>query len=67
MPWLSYLNSERAANVVVPPEIKTERTPDGGLLMIAAETRFDPTNVEHMRPSRLMARIMIDHAADPVW
>ena len=67
MPWLSYLNSERAANVVVPPEIKTERTPDGGLLMIAAETRFDPTNVEHMRPSRLMAQIMIDHAADPVW
>jgi len=67
MPWLSYLNSERAASVVVPPEIKTERTPDGGLLMIAAETRFDPTNVEHMRPSRLMAQIMIDHAADPVW
>ena len=67
MPWISYLNAERAANVVVPPEIITERTPDGGLLMIAAETRFDPTNVEHMRPSRLMVQIMDEHADNPVW
>jgi hypothetical protein len=65
MPWISYLNADRAAKVDVSPEVATERTPDGGLLMVATEERFDPTNPNHMRPSRLMAQIMIDHAGDP--
>ena len=67
MPWLSYLCAERAARVDVPPEVMTERTPDGGLLMISAEERFDPTNRDHMRRARLMAQIMIEHGGDPDW
>jgi hypothetical protein len=65
LPWISYLCAERAAKVDVPTGVKTERTPDGGLLMIATEERFDYTNPEHMRPSRLMAEIMIEHGGDP--
>ena len=60
MPWMAYLNAERAVNLTPPHDILTERTPDGGLLMIAAETRFDPTNHEHMKRSRIIAEIMIE-------
>jgi hypothetical protein len=67
MPWMSYLCGERAARIKLPDEIRTERTPDGGLLMIAAETRFDPTNREHMARSRILAEIMIEHGGDPAW
>jgi hypothetical protein len=62
MPWMSYLSAERAAKVKAPAGIVTERTPDGGLLMIAAETRLDPQNPEHMKGSRAIAEIMIEHA-----
>ena len=65
MPWIAYLNAERAATVDVPPSVSTERAPDGGLLMVATEARFDPTNVQHMRASRLIAQIMIEHADEP--
>ena len=65
MPWISYLDAERSAKVEPPPPITSERTPDGGLLMIAAETRLDPTNALHMRPSRLIAQIMIAHGGNP--
>jgi hypothetical protein len=33
--------------------------------MIAAEARFDPTDLAHMRPARLIAQIMMEHANDP--
>ncbi|MDR3507196.1 MAG: hypothetical protein P4L64_04780 [Caulobacteraceae bacterium] len=66
MPWLSYLCAERAARITVPDSIPTERTPDGGLLMIAAQTRFDPNNREHMARSRILAEIMIEHGGDPI-
>ncbi len=56
------LSAERAAKVKAPAGIVTERTPDGGLLMIAAETRLDPQNPEHMKGSRAIAEIMIEHA-----
>jgi hypothetical protein len=36
----------------LPQEIITERTPDGGLLMIAVEERLDPANPEHLCFSR---------------
>jgi hypothetical protein len=65
MPWMGYLSADRAAPLNAPAMVITERTPDGGLLMIAAETRFDPTNVEHLRRARLIAEIMIEHARDP--
>jgi len=65
MPWIAYLNAERAANLGPLQEIITERTPDGGLLMTATKDRFDPANVAHMRPSRQIAEIMIEHAGEP--
>lgn len=65
MPWIAYLNADRAAGVSVPRGVATERTPDGGLLMVATEARFDPTNADHLRPSRLVAQIMMEHATEP--
>jgi hypothetical protein len=59
---LSYYLHNPNAKVSVPAGIVTERTPDGGLLMIAAETRLDPQNAEHMKGSRAIAEIMIEHA-----
>ena len=66
MPWMAYLCAERAARLYPPPGVPTERTPDGGLLMIAADTRFDPTNAEHMARSRILAEILIAHGGDPI-
>jgi hypothetical protein len=65
IPWLSYLSAPLAVELELPPEILNERTPDGGLLMIAAEERLDPTNAEHMARSRAIAEIMIARAGDP--
>jgi len=64
MPWVSYLSAARAEGLRVPSEVSTERTPDGGLLMVAADTRFEPTNPDHLRRSRIMAEIMIARATD---
>jgi hypothetical protein len=67
MPWISYLCAERAAQLGPLPDLITERTPDGGLLMSATTERFDPTNLQHLRSSRHMASIMIEHAAEPAF
>ena len=65
MPWLSYLSAPLAAGLVPPVGVPTERTPDGGMLMIAAEERLDPANPDHMRRSRAIAKTMIAIAGDP--
>jgi hypothetical protein len=65
MPWLSYLSAPLAAGLTLPDEIRTERTPDGGLLMIAVEERLDPINPEHLRRSRILAEIMIARCGGP--
>ncbi|HEY2708970.1 MAG TPA: hypothetical protein VGI95_13040 [Caulobacteraceae bacterium] len=65
MPWISYLCAERAAKLGPLPDLITERTPDGGLLMSATLDRFDPANLAHMRCSRQMAEIMIEHGGNP--
>jgi hypothetical protein len=59
IPWISYLSPEAAAGFAPPAGIETERTPDGGFLMIATRERFDPYNAEHMRASRIILEIMI--------
>jgi len=59
IPWLAYLSAPIAARLDLPPEIVTERTPDGGLLMSATEERLDPTNPEHLRRSRILAETLI--------
>jgi hypothetical protein len=48
-----------AGGLGLPREILTERTPDGGLLMTAAEERIDPDNPEHLRRARILAEAMI--------
>jgi hypothetical protein len=62
--WLGYLSAELADNVKLPPEIKTERTPDGGLLMTATEERIDPTNPEHWRRARILAETMVSRTGE---
>ncbi len=62
MPWIAYLSRERAADLKPSPNVVCEVTPDGGLLMIAAEARFDPGNATHLTSSAEIARIMIDRS-----
>lgn len=59
IPWIAYLSAQRAAGVALAPEILTERTVDGGLLMSATTDRLDPANPEHARRARLLAETMI--------
>jgi Immunity protein 52 len=59
IPWLAYLSAPLGAGIELPQEIKTERTPDGGLLMIATEERLEPANPEHLRRARILAETMI--------
>lgn len=59
IPWLAYLSAPLAAGLKLAPEILTERTPDGGLLMIAAEERLDPANPENLRRARIIVETMM--------
>jgi len=59
IPWFAYLSAPLASSVKPPPEIQTERTLDGGLLMIATEERLDPDIPEHVRRARILAETMI--------
>jgi hypothetical protein len=64
IPWLGYLSAPLASGLALPPEILTERTPDGGLLMSATEERLDPTVPEHWRRARMIADIMVARKSD---
>ncbi|GGF36236.1 hypothetical protein GCM10011611_48320 [Aliidongia dinghuensis] len=46
--WMTYLSAPMLALVDPPEGVLCEPTPDGGLLMIAAEETFDANNPEHM-------------------
>lgn len=46
--WATYLGPALATRVTPPQSAQTERFPDGGLLMIATEDRFDPNNPKHL-------------------
>lgn len=59
VPWIVYLSAERAAGVMLAPEIFTERMLDGGLLMTATTERLDPMNPEHARRARILAETLI--------
>jgi hypothetical protein len=64
-PWLSFLCAPLAEDLIPPVGVPCERTPDGGLLMIAAEERLDPFNPDHMRRSRAIAEVMIARLGNP--
>jgi hypothetical protein len=59
IPWVAYLSAEHADGIALTPDILTERTPDGGLLMSATTDRLDPMNPEHVRRARIIAEVMI--------
>ena len=59
IPWLAYLSAPLTDDLDLPADIPTERTPDGGLLMIAAEKRLDPTDPEHLRRARILGETMM--------
>ena len=58
IPWIFYLSAPFAAGLKRTSESQTERTPDGGLLMIAAEDRLDPANPAHIRRARILAETL---------
>ena len=57
--WIGYLSADLAEGVKLTSEIETERTADGGLLMIATKDRLDPGNSIHLRRARIIAETMI--------
>ncbi len=59
IPWIVYLGPSLLSGAVSLPDIKTENTPDGGLLMTATEERLDPTNPEHLRRARILAETVV--------
>jgi hypothetical protein len=62
IPWIGYLSAPLATALQLPAEIRSEQTPDGGLLLTATEERLDPTNPEHLRRARIVAEAMIARA-----
>jgi hypothetical protein len=64
IPWIAYLGPSLLHGFAGAPDIKTERTPDGGVLMSAIEDRLDPTNPEHLRRARILADILIKATAN---
>jgi Immunity protein 52 len=59
IPWIAYLPAPLADGVTLPPEIATEQSSDGGLLMVATTDRLDPENPEHLRRARLILEAML--------
>jgi hypothetical protein len=59
IPWFAYVSAELAAGLRLASEIRTERMPDGGLLMTTTEEPFDPTKPEHARRARILAETLI--------
>jgi hypothetical protein len=59
--WMTYLSPRFAQMVKTPNSTMVERTPNGGLLMIATEERFDAHNPTHLAVAR-----DIDAAIAPV-
>jgi hypothetical protein len=62
VPWMGYLSSPLVSGLTPPPGVLTERTAEGGLLMIAAEERLDPTNAEHRKRAEAIMNVMVARA-----
>ena len=63
IPWFAYLSAPLCADLILPSQIQTERTSDGGLLMIATEEWLDPELPEHVRRARILAETLIARTA----
>jgi hypothetical protein len=58
--WIAYLSAPLAIGLAPPSEIASERTPGGGMILSAIETRIDQSDLNHMRRSRMLEAIMIE-------
>jgi hypothetical protein len=58
--WIGYLSAPLATGLAPPPDLVAERTPGGGLILSAVQTRLDPSNPDHMRRSRQLEAIMLE-------
>jgi hypothetical protein len=58
--WIAYLSAPLAKNLSIPPQILTEPTAGGGVVLSALETRIDQMNPDHMRCSRMLEQILRD-------
>jgi hypothetical protein len=57
--WIAYLSPAVTRGFVIEPELRSESTPDGGLLMSATDERFDLAKPEHLRRACILAETMI--------
>jgi Immunity protein 52 len=49
--WMPYLAPDLAARISPQTGVMVEHDPDGGILMIAADTTFDVRNAAHLAAS----------------
>jgi hypothetical protein len=64
--WIGYLSAALAPGFEPPPDLISERMPDGGVLMLSARGRPDPANAEEMRRSALLTEIMDQYFPDRI-
>jgi hypothetical protein len=67
--WMTYLSASLARQIVPPPDVHVEHDDAGGILMIAAEEKFDVENPEHIGAAeRICAAVSsIDATRMPVF
>jgi len=57
--WMVYLSARNAARITPTPDVLTERTADGGLLMSATERSFDLDDPEHIAAARAISDALL--------
>jgi hypothetical protein len=58
--WIAYLSAPLAKNLSVPPQILSEPTTGGGVVLSALETTIDQMNPDHMQRSRILEQVLRD-------
>ena len=58
--WIAYLSTALAEGLTLPTEIKSERTPGGGMLLSAVEAVIDQDDPDHMRRSQLLTEVLAE-------
>lgn len=65
--WMTYLAPPLLARITPPTGVLCERTPEGGLLMIAAEETFDARNPDHMGAARTISDALLPLTMKEFW
>jgi hypothetical protein len=58
--WIGYLSPALALGLDIPPELVSEETQSGGVILSAVEGLIDPQNPDHMRRSRALQAVMTE-------